>query len=65
MKEMKNPKNIKIEGHDLYRLLNDIKLLSKTPKHNTWYDMKIRYDHNTDSFEIKYFDMKFKIYPEW
>jgi hypothetical protein len=65
MKEMKNPRNIKIEGHDLYRLLNDIQLQKDRPKHETWYGMEIRYDHDTDSFEVRYLDMKFKIYPEW
>lgn len=65
MKEMKNPKNIKIEGHDLYRLLNDLRFPKELPKHKTWIGMKIRYDHETDSFEVKYLDMRFKIYPEW
>lgn len=63
--KMKNPKNIKIEGHDLYRLLADIRLEKGIPKLSTWQSLKIRYDHDTDSFEIKYWDMKFKIYPEW
>ena len=62
---MKKPMNIKIDAHNLYRLFNDIRLDKERPKHETWSDMKIRYDHDTDSFEVKYIDMKFKIYPEW